>query len=416
MSVPLRHAAEVLLGRQRAPEYEHGEGQTPYLRSANIKDGRLDLTDVKSMRFSGSERVLFGLQSGDVLVTEGSGSRDSVGASAVFMGELPEPVCFQNTLLRLRPRAGTSGRYLAWWARHAHASGLIAAVASGANILHVGADAMGALPIEVPSFEEQRRIADFLDDQVARVHAAIMEAEALRNLAASRLEAQRQEWVERTSSAERRPLRSLFTYFQDGDWIEAPYISDEGVRLLQTGNIGVGQLRLASERYISEETFTVLKCKWVLPGDVLICRLGSPVSRAARVPKAFNPSITSVDVVICRGPVAGVEGDYVVEYMSTAAHLQPTDYLARGATMQRLSRSQVGALRIPVPSVADQQAMVSALRAATEQDQAAAEQATRIVDLLEERKRALITACVTGEFDVSTASTRAADAALQGIS
>jgi hypothetical protein len=34
------------------------------------------------------------------------------------------------------------------------------------------------------------------------------------------------------------------------------------------------------------------------------------------------------------------------------------------------------------------------------------------LSLLEERKRALITACVTGEFDVSAASDRAGDAAL----
>ncbi len=35
--------------------------------------------------------------------------------------------------------------------------------------------------------------------------------------------------------------------------------------------------------------------------------------------------------------------------------------------------------------------------------------------LLAERKRALITACVSGEFDVRTASSRAADAALAGL-
>jgi type I restriction enzyme S subunit len=122
--VPLRHAAEILLGRQRAPEYEHGEGQTRYLRSANVQDGRLDLSDVKLMRFSQLERARFGLEPGDVLVTEGSGSRDTVGASAVWLGQLNEAICFQNTLLRLRPRADVSGRYLAWWARYAQASDL----------------------------------------------------------------------------------------------------------------------------------------------------------------------------------------------------------------------------------------------------------------------------------------------------
>ncbi len=95
-TVPLSHAAEVVLGRQRAPQYEEGEGQTPYLRSANIKDGRLDLSDVKSMRFSPGERMRYELRAGDVLITEGSGSRDSVGASAVWLGELAGP-CASRT-------------------------------------------------------------------------------------------------------------------------------------------------------------------------------------------------------------------------------------------------------------------------------------------------------------------------------
>ncbi len=49
----------------------------PYLRAANVKDGRLDLEDVKSMDFSPAEQVILGLQAGDVLVR---GSRQSRGS------------------------------------------------------------------------------------------------------------------------------------------------------------------------------------------------------------------------------------------------------------------------------------------------------------------------------------------------
>ena len=174
MRLLLSQAAEVRLGRQRAPQYEVGDHQVPYLRSANVIDGRLDLDDVKSMNFTPAEQAIFALEPGDVLMTEGSGSAETVGTSAVWQGQLTPPVCFQNTLLRLRPRAGiTDGRYLAWWARHAHGSGLIAAVSSGANIQHLGSDGLKRLQVDVPPLEEQRRIADFLDDQVARIDRII---------------------------------------------------------------------------------------------------------------------------------------------------------------------------------------------------------------------------------------------------
>lgn len=99
----------------------------PYLRAANVKDGYLDLSDVKEMNFTPDEQRVFSLRPGDVLVSEGAGSLAAVGASAVWDGSLAGVVCFQNTLLRLRPMSAvTSSRFLAWWARHAYASGLFA--------------------------------------------------------------------------------------------------------------------------------------------------------------------------------------------------------------------------------------------------------------------------------------------------
>ncbi len=107
----------------------------PYLRAANVKDGFLDLSDVKSMDFDPSEQSIFGLRPGDVLVTEGAGSLAAVGASAVFGGEIEGVVCFQNTLLRLRPRTGTDARYLMWWARHAYGSGLLASIVVSRDVV-----------------------------------------------------------------------------------------------------------------------------------------------------------------------------------------------------------------------------------------------------------------------------------------
>ena len=70
----------------------------------------------------------------------------------------------------------------------------------------------------------------------------------------------------------------------DGDWIELPCITDHGVRLIQTGNVGAGEYREKGFRFISEEIFTDLKCTEVLPSDELICRPDGPVGRACLAP------------------------------------------------------------------------------------------------------------------------------------
>ncbi|MCA1771075.1 MAG: hypothetical protein LC652_14425, partial [Halomonas sp.] len=84
--------------------------------------------------------------------------------------------------------------------------------------------------------------------------------------------------------------------FTDGDWVESPFITDEGVRLIQTGNIGVGEYREQGFRYIAENTFEKLKCTEFRPNDVLICRLADPVGRACLAPDLDGRMITSVDV------------------------------------------------------------------------------------------------------------------------
>ena len=158
---------KIALGRQRSPANDIGPDMVRYLRAANVKDGVLDFSDVKEMNFSPSEQSRFSLRRGDVLVTEGSGSLASVGASSAWNQELPGVVCFQNTLVRLRPQAGVSGRFVEWWCRFAYHSGLFAGIAGGANIYHLGAERIRALPCTIPKLEQQIRMAGELDTAFA---------------------------------------------------------------------------------------------------------------------------------------------------------------------------------------------------------------------------------------------------------
>ena len=82
-----------------------------------------------------------------------------------------------------------------------------------------------------------------------------------------------------TSSWEQRKLASLCEKFTDGDWIESKDQSDFGVRLVQTGNVGVAEYldKTNNKKWISEDTFDRLHCEEVLPGDILISRLPEPV-------------------------------------------------------------------------------------------------------------------------------------------
>lgn len=174
----LGEAVEVTMGRQRSPTHAVGEHILPYLRAANVKDGRLQLDSVFDMNFSPAEQATFSLRPGDVLVTEGCGSIGQLGAAARWDGEIGGTVCFQNTLLRLRAVQGvTDPGFVDVWARHAFSSGIFAAVASGTNIFHIGSTQAKQIPFVLPPLAEQRRIAELAGavDHVERLAATLAE-------------------------------------------------------------------------------------------------------------------------------------------------------------------------------------------------------------------------------------------------
>ena len=171
---------EILIGRQRSPNRASGPSMTPYLRAANVKDGRLDLSDVKEMDFDSVERDRFGLKSGDVLVSEGSGSAKAVGAAARWTGELQGPICFQNTLLRYREVPGESVvSFVYHWCRWAYESGAYMETATGTNILHIGSTRAVEMLVGWHAPGTQVLLCEVLDDHEATIVALDHEVQSL---------------------------------------------------------------------------------------------------------------------------------------------------------------------------------------------------------------------------------------------
>src|SRR5262245_43358613 len=105
----VEEVGEVQLGRQRSPEHHTGAHMRPYLRVANVFEDRIDTRHVLEMNFSPAEFERYRLEPGDILLNEGQ-SLDLVGRPAMYRGEVPGS-CFQNTLIRFRPRSGVLSKY-----------------------------------------------------------------------------------------------------------------------------------------------------------------------------------------------------------------------------------------------------------------------------------------------------------------
>jgi type I restriction enzyme S subunit len=149
---------DVLLGRQRAPQYLTGRFSRPYLRVANVKDDALDLSDIEAMDFDEEHFRKYSLRSGDILVSEGQ-SPELVGQSAIYRGGI-EALCFQKTLHRFRAVADGPTPEFAQIVFRSHVkSGVFRRLASiTTNIAHLTLEKFKAAPFPLPPKAEQQRI------------------------------------------------------------------------------------------------------------------------------------------------------------------------------------------------------------------------------------------------------------------
>jgi type I restriction enzyme S subunit len=164
------NVGEVGLGRQRSPINHSGPHMRPYVRAANVTWTGWDLSDVNEMNFDASDFAKFQLKYGDVVLNEGSGSAKEVGKSAIWRNEIAA-CCFQNTLLRVQPKACTS-EYLHAYFIQAARSGRFVSETQGVNIFHIGKDGLFRFAVPLPPLPEQRRIVAKLDALDARAKRA----------------------------------------------------------------------------------------------------------------------------------------------------------------------------------------------------------------------------------------------------
>ncbi|WBB82091.1 hypothetical protein O7606_12405 [Micromonospora sp. WMMD882] len=369
-----------------------------YLRAANVKDGKLDLSDVKSMNFTPDEQRIFALRPGDVLVTEGSGSLSSVGASAVWQGEIGGPVCFQNTLLRMRPRSGlVDGRFLGWWAQSAFGSGVFASLASGANIYHLSAERVRALRVHLPSIDEQRRIADLLDTKTAHIDKLIKAREAQHSMLDERERSSIDQAFDRSRSSQQTRLKYLMAT-RPRYGVLVPEFSDDGVPFLRVNDLnnlqkGPNQLPRIPVSLSAKYPRTIVR-----PGDLLVSVVGT-LGRTAIATKSLAGA--NIARAVCSIRVApGVEVDLVHAWIKSGSFQKQAHQATSTDTAQpTLGMEDISNFLISWPtSRSDRERTLKQIMSAQESVSELKVRLTQQQGTLAERRKALVTAAVTGRI------------------
>ena len=159
-----------------------------------------------------------------------------------------------------------------------------------------------------------------------------------------------------------KKLGEVTSFVKDGDWIESRYQSENGIRLIQTGNVGNGFFKAKEDKphYISEETFKELGCTEIYSGDCLVSRLPEPIGRACIIPDVNYRMITAVDCTIIRFKDI-MSPQLFVYYTKSKEYEREINNHTTGTTRKRISRKNLESVCVPVPPISEQKHIVSEL-------------------------------------------------------
>ncbi len=371
------------------------------LRTTDLSPNGQLRDDVDPVFVGNPPGVRFLLEDGDLLLTRSG----SVGRSFLVRA-LSDPTTFAGFLIRFRPRPSTDPRFLAYVAESTPFQDAVQADAISSTIQNFNAERYANIKVPNPPLDEQRRIADFLDTETARLdHLVALRSSQLNTLSEHYLSALQDLYVGRPTpdflegradSSNTRPLRYLLSRTVSGRTPDAALVDDGPVPWLAIGDLVDGGEVEAGSRSFSASTLGEMGLTQAPAGSVVLAMYASlgKVSTLT-APSVFNQAIIGLV------PRHEVPAGYLVGWLELAQPSLPA--LARTATQPNLNAEQVRSLRFPrnePHAMAEIAARRTALKDHLRRTSSTIDNAQRLVT---ERRQALITAAVTGQLDVTTA-------------
>ena len=167
---------DIVLGKMLCPDQvDPSYSLEPYFCAANVHFSGVDVNNLKEMWFSPTEKEIYKVNQGDLLVVEGGAG---AGGSAIVQ-ECDRETYVQNSIMIVRGRQGNSNGFLKYVLECLVERGYVDFVCNKATIPHFTKEKLGNTPYPVFSSDMQSRIASYLDERCCAIDSLIEEKENL---------------------------------------------------------------------------------------------------------------------------------------------------------------------------------------------------------------------------------------------
>ncbi|MCZ2525380.1 restriction endonuclease subunit S [Streptomyces sp. HB2AG] len=354
------------------------------------------------------------LNPGDLILEKsGGGDKQPVGMAVLF--DHSEIAVCSNFCSRIVPSRDVDSRFLAYVFSAAYSQGLTeSSIKQTTGIQNLDSRAFLSSPWAYPKKEEQQRIANFLDVETGRINRlhSLQEKliERLEEREIAQLNGAIDELIYRFGTV---PLRRFIWKVDQGisPQCDAIPASDGEWGVLKVSCLRPGVFIPEQNKRLPDKATPEKKAE-VREGDLLITRANTPqlVGSTAVVHKVRSKLLLPDKIFRVR-----LTGQISPEFVATIARGSRIRSLcaatSNGASqsMANIRFEEIKSWPLPAVDQAGQSKFVDQISRSREQVDFLRPKIKNQLDLLTERRQALITAAVTGQFDVSTASGRGVD-------
>lgn len=400
-----------------AKEAAPTEDNIPCLRTANVQEN-LEIDDMIYVNRDFMKGNIAKLVRENDIIMSSANSRELVGKSSLVT-HIPFPMTFGGFVLNIRAKK-MSSKYLFYFLRHEFLAGkFIGESSQTTNIANINTTTLENYEIPLPPIPEQQRIVDRIESLFAKLDEAKEKAQAVVDSFETRKAAilhkaftgeltakWREEHGVGMESWKKKSVGELCISLKYGTAKKSD--ASGNVVVLRMGNLQQGEIDWSDLAY-SNDPDDIEKYK-LFPGDVLFNRTNSAalVGKTA-IYRGEHPAIYAGYLIKLDYDHDKIIGDYLNYALNTLdAKKYCNSVKTDGVNQSNINAKKIGAYSFNVPSIPEQEKIVSVIQKLLSKEQQTKEAAEIVLDQIELMKKSILARAFRGELGTNDPSEESA--------
>ncbi|MGM7317561.1 restriction endonuclease subunit S [Idiomarina sp. ST10R2A5] len=360
------------------------------------------------------------LESGDFVFADTSEDIEGAGNFSQLVSKQPTFAGYHTIIAR--PSGKIFPRFFAYLFHSEEFRNQIRLLVKGVKVFSISQGILKSAPVWLPTYEEQQKIAQFLDHETSKIDALIDEQKRLIELLKEKRQAvishavtkglnpdapmkdSGVEWLgEVPEHWEVASLKTFIRLVESGTSVNAADTpaSEGELGVLKTSAVYGDELDVNQNKTVVKEEESRVSCQ-LKANRLIVSRMNTPELVGATGFSLANPGNLFLPDRLWQITLENVEAQFIFMFTLSKSYRSQIKLVCAGASssMQNIAQEDFKNVKVAVPPLIEQKDIVEEWHRFKSNSNQLMEQAEKTVKLLQERRSALISAAVTGKIDV----------------